>query len=125
MLAWSRAISIDVNLVLLLDAQSLQIGYSLSLQGGLHGLEGTLVVLPAVLELILLLLDPPVDLLPHLRHCKEAYMNIELWIKFNSKMSVAHAYNIVVENFKTHNHLEYRILMEVNINKNAKTIYNL
>ena len=40
-------------------------------------------------------------------------------------MRVAHAYNIVVENFKTHNHLEYTILMEVNINTNAKTIYNL
>ena len=43
----------------------------------------------------------------------------------NTKMSVAHAYNIAVENFKTHNHLDYTKLMKVYINTNAKTIYNL
>ena len=59
---------VDVSLVLLLDPERLLLGPGLSLKGGLHGLEGTLVVLPAVLELLLLLLDPPVDLLPHLGH---------------------------------------------------------
>merc|ERR1712203_282690 len=59
---------VDVSLVLLLNPESLLLGSGLSLEGGLHGLQGTLVVLPAVLELLLLLLDAAVDLLPDLRH---------------------------------------------------------
>merc|ERR550539_2333845 len=59
---------VDICLVLLLDPESLLLGPGLSLEGGLHGLQSTLVVLPAVLKLFLLLLDSAIDLLSHLRH---------------------------------------------------------
>ena len=38
---------VDVSFQLLLDPQCLALGPLLSLQGGLHGFHGTLVVLPA------------------------------------------------------------------------------
>ena len=47
--------------------QGLFLGPGLSLEGGLHGVEGARVVLLGVVELLLLLLDAAVDLLPHLR----------------------------------------------------------
>merc|ERR1719350_2232725 len=48
---------VDICLVLLFDPESLLLGPGLSLEGGLHGLQSTLVVLPAVLKFFLLLLD--------------------------------------------------------------------
>merc|ERR1719201_1417162 len=70
LLAWSSAISISLISAsfFFFDPQSLLLGPGLSLEGGLHGLQCTLVVLPAVLEFLLLLLDAAVDLLSHLRH---------------------------------------------------------
>merc|ERR550539_1760460 len=59
---------IDVSLVLLLDPEGLLLGPGLSFKRGLHGLKCPLVILPAVLELLFLLLDTAVDLLPDLRH---------------------------------------------------------
>merc|ERR1719300_398658 len=54
---------IDIGFILLLDPEGLLLGPGLSLQGGLHGLQSTLVVLPAVLKFFFLLLDSAVDLL--------------------------------------------------------------
>merc|ERR1719322_1795302 len=61
---------VDVSLELLLDPQSLGLGLLLGLQGGLHGLHGTSVVLASVVELLLLLGNLAVDLLPHLAKLK-------------------------------------------------------
>ena len=47
--------------------EGLFLGPGLSLERGLHGVEGARVVLLGVVELLLLLLDPTVDLLPHLK----------------------------------------------------------
>merc|ERR1719336_1272523 len=61
---------VDVSLELLLDPQSLGLGLLLGLQGSLHGLHGASVVLASVVELLLLLGDLAVDLLPHLAKLK-------------------------------------------------------
>ena len=61
---------VDVSLKLLLHAQGLSLALSLGFEGSLHGVEGALVVLAGVLELLLLLLDAPVDLLPDLGQLK-------------------------------------------------------
>merc|ERR1711971_1411768 len=57
---------VDVALELLLDAETLGLGLLLSLQGSLHGLHGASVVLASVVELLLLLGNLAVNLLPHL-----------------------------------------------------------
>lgn len=61
---------VDVSLQLLLHAQGLSLALGLGFEGSLHGVEGTLVVLAGVLELLLLLLDAAVDLLAHLGQLK-------------------------------------------------------
>merc|ERR1719351_114084 len=61
---------VDVSLELLLDPQGLGLGLLLGLQGSLHGLHGASVVLASVVELLLLLGDLAVDLLPHLAKLK-------------------------------------------------------
>lgn len=58
---------VDVSLQLLLHAQGLSLALGLSLKGSLHGVEGALVVLAGVLELLLLLLDAAIDFLADLR----------------------------------------------------------
>merc|ERR550534_166533 len=57
---------VNVALKLLLDPQRLGLGALLRLEAGLHGVHGASMVLPAVLELLLLLCDPAVDLLADL-----------------------------------------------------------
>lgn len=57
---------VDVGLELLLHAQGLSLALGFGFEGGLHAVEGTLVVLSRVLEFLLLLLDAPVDLLSDL-----------------------------------------------------------
>merc|ERR1719278_883513 len=57
---------VDVSLELLLDPETLSLGLLLSLQGSLHGLHGASVVLASVVELLLLLGNLAVNLLPHL-----------------------------------------------------------
>merc|ERR1719361_1238854 len=61
---------IDLSLQSLLDAESLTLGLLLGLQGGRHGLHGTGVVLPGVVELFLLLSHTPVNLLLDLSKLK-------------------------------------------------------
>ena len=51
--------------------ERLLLGPGLGLERGLHGVEGARVVLLGVVELLLLLLDAAVDLLPHLRKKKQ------------------------------------------------------
>merc|ERR1719412_3537909 len=55
---------------LLLDPEGFSLVALLSLQGGLHRLHGAGVVLPGVVELLLLLGHPAVDLLAHLSKLK-------------------------------------------------------
>merc|ERR1719297_198197 len=57
---------IDVRLQLLLDSETLSLGALLGLEGGLERLHGTAVVLASVVELLLLLGDLAVHLLPDL-----------------------------------------------------------
>lgn len=57
---------VDVGLELLLHAQGLSLALSFSLQRGLHGVQGALVVLAGVLEFLFLLLDATVNLLADL-----------------------------------------------------------
>merc|ERR1719384_407112 len=54
------------------------LGSGLSLKRSLHGVQGALVVLPGVLKLLLLLLDPPVNLLAHLGHLQLSSQNLVL-----------------------------------------------
>merc|ERR1719381_471904 len=61
---------IDVRFKLLLDAKSFSLGPRLSLQGSLHGVHSSLVVLASVVELFFLLLNLPVNLLPDLSKLK-------------------------------------------------------
>merc|ERR1719189_3330938 len=69
---------IDVSLVLLLDSEGLFLCSGLSLKRSLHGVQGALVVLPGVLKLLLLLLDPPVNLLAHLGHLQLSSQHLVL-----------------------------------------------
>merc|ERR1719429_919363 len=55
---------IDLSLKLLLDAETLTLGSLLGLNGGSKRLHGTGMVLPGVVELLLLLSNTPVNLLP-------------------------------------------------------------
>merc|ERR1719211_246984 len=57
---------VDLSLQLLLDPQTLSLGALLSVEGGLERLHGTAVVLTGVVELLLLLGNPAVNLLLHL-----------------------------------------------------------
>ena len=54
---------VDLALKSLLDPQGLTLGPLLGLKRGRHGLHGTSVFLPGVVELLLLLGHAPVDLL--------------------------------------------------------------
>merc|ERR1719481_1819424 len=54
---------VDLSLESLLDTESFSLGLLLRLQGGGHRLHGALMVLPGIVELFLLLSDPPVNLL--------------------------------------------------------------
>merc|ERR1712079_894967 len=56
----------DLTLKLLLDPQTLGLGALLRLKGSLHGLHGSGMVLASILELLLLLGDLAVNLLPDL-----------------------------------------------------------
>merc|ERR1711971_57271 len=69
---------VDVGLVLLFDPESLLLSSGLSLQRSLHGVQSAGVVLPGVFKLLLLLLDPPVDLLSHLSHLQLSSENLVL-----------------------------------------------
>merc|ERR1719346_973767 len=69
---------IDVTFVLLLDSEGLLLCSGLSLKRSLHGVQGALVVLPGVLKLLLLLLDPPVNLLAHLGHLQLSSQHLVL-----------------------------------------------
>merc|ERR1719225_242724 len=57
---------VDLSLQLLLDPQTLSLGALLSVEGCLERFHGTAVVLTGVVELLLLLGNPAVDLLLHL-----------------------------------------------------------
>merc|ERR1719259_1068288 len=61
---------IDVSLQLLLDSKSFSLGSLLRFQRGLHGVHGTSMILPGVLKLLFLLLDPAVNLLSDLAKLK-------------------------------------------------------
>merc|ERR1712038_691188 len=61
---------IDVRLQLLLDAESLSLGTRLSLKRSLQRVHGTLMILTSVIELFLLLLDLPINLLTDLAKLK-------------------------------------------------------
>merc|ERR1712088_1115820 len=62
----SNAELVHISLELLLLADRLALGAGLVLQGGLHRLDGLLVGLAESIQLVGLLLDPPLDLLLHL-----------------------------------------------------------
>merc|ERR1711915_830663 len=61
---------VDVGFELLLHAKSLGLALGLSLKGSLHGVKSALVALAGVFELLFLLLDSPVNLLPDLAKLK-------------------------------------------------------
>merc|ERR550534_2935243 len=63
--AWFFLVLLNSSLQLLLDAESLTLGSLLGLNGSSQGLHGAGVVLPGVVELLLLLSNTSVNLLPH------------------------------------------------------------
>merc|ERR1719431_2399997 len=69
---------VDLTLKSLLDMEGLTLGLLLSLQGSRHGLHGTGMVLPGVVELLLLLSHTPVDLLLHLSELELGAENLVL-----------------------------------------------
>lgn len=78
---------VDVSLELLLHAQGLSLALSLSFEGSLHGVESALVVLAGVFELLFLLLDAPVDLLPDLGQLKLSAEDLVLLL-FEGRLSL-------------------------------------
>ena len=69
--------------------ERLLLGPRLGLERGLHGVERARMVLLGVVELLLLLLDPAVDLLPHLVNKIQNFVNAcrEIFSSFDKALS--------------------------------------
>merc|ERR1719333_610629 len=78
---------IDVRLKLLLDAKSFSLGTLLCFKRSSKRLHGTLVVLPGIIKLLFLLLDPAVDLLTDLAELKLSPQDLVLLL-FKSSLSL-------------------------------------
>lgn len=71
---------IDVSFQLLLHAQGLSLTLGFGFKRGLHGVQGALVVLAGVFELLFLLLDAAVDFLADLRQFQLSAQNLVLFL---------------------------------------------
>merc|ERR1719427_1528868 len=93
----------DVRLELLLEAESL----SLTLKGGLHGINGALVALACVVEFFFLLRDAFVDFLSDLAELKLAAKDLVLFLLKGGFSLLKSSLELFLLNFETLNGLLY------------------